>query len=264
MKFITSTHEYRQFFNRMRIAFAAAIGQILQGDEIPGLDHHPQFTYQTLARMLNDGDFEHLGVSSKIEGLLEDNGGALCLSLSTEEENRAALAPYFPSSDKFTILDKATILGTNFNGSVYVPDEIQASLRSVLLIVTLDGHVFEQLVLAAWIAKNLQAILLITTVPTGKATLASLNELAAQEGSDVPTSPEYQLATDASGIHTLVDENGDPPPPAIQELPEGLVTAPIMVAEAVVDSTEVYDQGNPDPTICGHTELPSSSEDLPL
>lgn len=151
-------------------------------------------------------------------------GYVLILTTCTEQELQDTLLPLFhvKGSEANAVNLPVKVIGNNFRHGIEIPDSEQARIDLVLVVVAMDGQVFEQVAFAAFIATSLRAHFDIMPVISRKESELLLHAINGEP--DAPAAPargEYLPIVTEDGRTVLVDEHGNESVAHI-DLPEGI------------------------------------------
>lgn len=159
-------------------------------------------------------------------------GYVLVLAVCTEQELVDTSCPLFAKkqSDGFVDVDlreNAKVVGNNFRHGIEIADSEQPRIDLVLVIVTMDGQVFEQVAFAAFVAYNLRAHFDVMPVISKQESNLLLTAIANSSAEQVVDSEDdndilsYQPKVTEDGRTVLVDRHGNEVGAPL-DLPDGI------------------------------------------
>lgn len=148
----------------------------------------------------------------------------LVLSICTEQELQDTLLPlfYVKGGEANDVNLPVKVIGNNFRHGIEIHDSEQSRIDLVLVVVTMDGQVFEQVAFAAFIATSLRAHFDIMPVISRKESELLLHAIAGEP--DAPAAAErgeYLPIVTRDGRTVLVDPEGNEAV-AHLDLPDGI------------------------------------------
>lgn len=200
-------------------------------------------------------------------------GYVLVLAVCTEQELHDTLAPLFSCRNGDSLhssADSAKIVGNNFRHGIEIADSEQPRIDLVLVVVTMDGQVFEQVAFAAFVAYNLRAhfdvMPVISKQESDLLLTAIANSTAGQivESEDDSDVISYQPKVTEDGRTVLVDDHGSEAgihldlPDGVENIvgtegrPQRIVMEASVPLPGIDDPTDVIDDSqSSDSPMCG-------------
>ena len=200
-------------------------------------------------------------------------GYVLVLAVCTEQELHDTLSPLFSTQGQTgseTNLEPAKIVGNNFRHGIEIADSEQPRIDLVLVVVTMDGQVFEQVAFAAFVAYSLRAhfdVMPVISREESRLMLMAIESTPAVQVDDSEDDSDvilYQPKVTEDGRTVLVDERGNEAgvtldlPDGVENIigtegrPQRIVMEANVPLPGIDDPTDVIDDSQTnDSTMCG-------------